>query len=113
MATGSGVDDEARGLVDGDDVLVFIEDVEGDVLGEGVERLQFRGFEFDGLSGAELIGCLLRHAVDACAVFVDPRLNTRAAELRQAIAQEVVEPGAGRRFVHKKLLHNLQGTLWP
>ncbi len=53
---GAGVDHHAGGLVDDGEVLVFVEDVEGDVLGEGVEGRRVRSaFDLDGLAAVELL----------------------------------------------------------
>ena len=52
VAAGAGVDDEAGGLVDCDDIGVFVEDVEGNVLRGGFEGLQLLGFDLDGVTEA-------------------------------------------------------------
>ncbi len=53
---GAGVDHHAGGFVDDGEVLVFVEDVEGDVFGEGVEGCGLRGaFDLDGFAAVELL----------------------------------------------------------
>ena len=94
-AAGAEVDDEAGGLVDGDDAGVLIEDVEGDVFGEGAEGFQAGGLDGDGVAGVEFGGGLGGGAVEEDATVIDPGGEAGAGEFGQAGGEEVVEAGTG------------------
>jgi len=60
-----------------------------------VERGGGSGFHVDRIPGAHRIGCLLTSRIHQNAALLDPILNPRAAEVRQALVQYVVEPFPG------------------
>lgn len=108
VAAGAKVDDEAGGLVDGNDVIVLIEDVEGDVLGEGAEGLQFGRLDRDNIAGAEFRGGFRRGVVDEDAVLFDPRSEAGTREFGQAGGEEVVEAGTGGGGVDGEGMHGFR-----
>jgi hypothetical protein len=92
---GAGVDHHACGLVDDGEVLVFVEDLEGDVLGEGVEGWRVRGtFDFDGLAAVELLFGLGGRAGDADLAVLDEELDTGAADVGDGLGEVLVEAQA-------------------
>ncbi len=94
---GAGVDHHAGGLVDDGEVLVFVEDVEGDVFGDGVERL--RGWGAPSISMAsppcELLLGLGGLAVDADLAGFDEELDAGAADVGDGLGEVLVEAEAG------------------
>jgi hypothetical protein len=79
---GSGVDHHAGGFVDDGEVLVFVEDLEGDVFGDGVERGGLRGtFDLDGFAAVEFLFGLGGVAVDADLVGFDEKLDAGAGDV--------------------------------
>ena len=98
--TGSGVDHHAGGLVDDGEVLVFVEDVEGDVLGDGVERRGLRGaFDLDRFAAVELLFGLGGIAVDADLAGFDEKLDAGAADVGQSLGEVEIEAEIGGGWV--------------
>lgn len=95
FAAGARVDDEAGGLVDGDQVVIFEENVEGDLLGFGAQGAERSGFDVDALAAPEPVGGFAGAPVHQHAAGVDPLLKPRAAELRQFLGEDVIEPSSG------------------
>ncbi len=56
VIAGAGVDDHAGGLVDGDDVVVFVEDVERDGFGFGADGRARLGGDGDVFAAAQAVG---------------------------------------------------------
>lgn len=94
-AARAGVDDEARRLVDGDDIGVFVEDFKGDRFGFGPQWLWRLGVYLNAFTAAEFVGGFARFAVHADAAPLNPLLETRAAEFGQGGRDGMVEPLAG------------------
>jgi hypothetical protein len=93
---GSGVDHHAGGLVDDGEVLVFVENFERDVLGDGVERGGLRGaFDLDGLAAAELLFGLGGMTVDADLAGFDEELDAGAADVGECLGEVLVEAEVG------------------
>ena len=93
---GAGVDHHAGGLVDDGEVSVFVEDVEGDVLGYGVEGRGMRGaFDLDGLAAVELLFGLGGVAVDADLAGFDEELDAGAADVGDGLGEVLVEAEVG------------------
>jgi hypothetical protein len=95
------VDDDARRLVDRDQVLVFVQDVERKVLGRhrgpGRSGIGRQGDRQDVASRHAGRGAADRPAVDRHAACSDPGLHARARRLRQArkmTANHEIEPPA-------------------
>ncbi len=94
---GSGVDHHAGGLVDDGKVLVFEEDVEGDVFGEGVEGRGAGGaFDLDGLAAEEFLLGLGGVAVDADLAGFDEELDASAGDVGDGLGEVLVEAEVGR-----------------
>ena len=55
VVSGAGVDDHAGGLVDGEDVVVFVEGFERDGFGFGADRRARLGFDGDAVAAAEFV----------------------------------------------------------
>ncbi len=101
--TERGVRHHARRLVDGEQVLVFVEHDERDVLGRhrpSRRRLAVRGNrDGDGVAvGRAGRHATDRHAVDRDVTALDPRLNARAGGGRnvgEVPAEDEIDPPAG------------------
>ena len=92
----SGVNHHAGGLVDDGEVLVFVEDVEGDVLGDGVKGCGLGGaFDLDGFATVEFLFGLGRVAVDADLAGFDEELDTGAANVGKGLGEVEVEAEIG------------------
>ena len=96
--SGSGVDHHAGGLVDDGEVVVFVDDVERDVFGEGVEGFGARGaFDLDGLAADELLFGLGGLAVDADLAGFDEELDAGAGDVGDGLGEVLVEAQVWRR----------------
>lgn len=90
-----GMDDEAGGFVDDEDVGVFEEDVEGDVFGRGGGFGRGRQGEADGVAGEYAsAGALAGDAVDERAVLLDDFLDIGAGGVLYHLGQERIEAKA-------------------
>lgn len=93
--TRGGVDDEAGGLVDDEDVRVLVEDVEGDVLGGDLDGDSLRDGKEDGVArledGAGFGGLAIKRGVAG----LDEVLEAGAGVLRQAGVEEAVQALTG------------------
>ena len=79
-------------LVDDGEVLVFMEDVEGDILGYGVEGRRVGGtFNFDRFAAVELLLGFGRVAIDTDLAGFDEHLDTGAADVREGLGEVLVE----------------------
>jgi hypothetical protein len=86
------VDHHAGGLVDDGEVLVFVEDFEGDVFGDGVEGGGARGaFDLDGFAAVELLFGLGGVAVDADLAGFDEELDARAGDVGEGLSEALGE----------------------
>jgi hypothetical protein len=93
---GSGVDHHSSGLVDDGEVLVFVEDVEGDVLGDGVEgRGLGRAFDLDGFATVEFLFGLGRIAIDADLACFDEELDAGSGDVREGLGEVEIEAEIG------------------
>src|SRR5579871_1060649 len=92
---GAGVDHHASGLVDDGEVLVFVEDLEGDVLGKGVEgRRVWGAFNLDLLAAVKFLFGLGGSAGDADLAVLDEELDTGAADVGDGLGEVLVEAQA-------------------
>ena len=92
----SGVDHHACGLVDDGEVLVFVEDVEGDVFRGGVEgRGLGSAFDLDGFAAVEFLLRLGGVAVDADLTGFDEELDAGAGDVGQGLGEILVEAQIG------------------
>jgi hypothetical protein len=86
------VDHHACGFVDDGEVLVLVEDVEGDVLGDGVEwRWLWGAFDLDGFAAVELLLGLGGVAVDPDLTGFDEELDAGAADVGDGLGEVLVE----------------------
>jgi hypothetical protein len=83
---GSGVDHHAGGFVDDCEVLVFVNDVEGDVFGDGMKWGGLRGaFDVDGFAAVELVFWLGGVAVDANLAGFDEELDAGSGDVGEGV----------------------------
>ena len=91
-----GVDHHAGSLVDDGEVFVFEEDVEGDVLGEGVEgRGAWGAFDLDGFAAEEFLFGLGDVAVDADLAGFNEELDAGAGDVGNGLGEVLVEAEVG------------------
>jgi hypothetical protein len=77
-------------------MLVFVEDFEGDVFGDGVEGGGLRGaFDLDGFSTVEFVFGLGRVAVDADLAGFDEELDAGAGDIGDGLGEVLVETEIG------------------
>jgi hypothetical protein len=94
------VDHHAGGFVDDGEVLVFVEDVEWDVLGDGMEGRGLGGaFDLDGFAAVELLPWFGGVAVDADLAGFDEKLNASAADVGQGLGEVEIEAEIGGGWV--------------
>jgi hypothetical protein len=94
--SGAGVDHHACRLVDDGEVFVFVEDVERDVFGGGVERWGLGGaFDLDGFAAVELLLGLGGMAVDADLLVFDEKLDAGSGDVGEGLGQVLVEAEIG------------------
>lgn len=92
---GGGVDDEAGGFVDDEDVAVLIEDFDGDVLGDDFDGGGVGDGEGDEVAGADDGAGLGGFGVEAAVVGFDEVLEAGAGVLGEAGVEEAVEAFSG------------------
>src|SRR5574341_2313252 len=88
----SRVNDQARGLVQHDDMGVLVNNVKRDGFGQDVADLSFRKIERDVLVQLYLISRLFYPAVNERASVPDQGLNTVSGEGRFIVADENIQP---------------------
>jgi hypothetical protein len=90
------VDHHAGRLIDDGEVLVFVEDVEGNVSGNCVEGRGLRGaFYLDGFPAMELLFGLGGVAVDPDLAGFDKELDAGAAYVGESLGEVLVEAEIG------------------
>jgi len=92
---GRGMNDDAGGLVDDEEVLVLEGDAEVDVLGHEHVRLRRRQVDVEELAALEPAALRGRSTVDPHRAGGDQPLGGRARADLFPLAEEPVEPGAG------------------
>jgi hypothetical protein len=95
MVAGSRVDDHACGLVDGEDVVVFIEEVERDGFGLGLDRGARLDFDGDTFAAVQAVRGFGWFAVEEDVGFIDEFLNAGAAEVAAMRSDDAVEALTG------------------
>src|SRR5215472_13491279 len=94
--SGAGVDHHAGGLVDDGEVLVFVEDVEGYVLGEGMEGWRVGcAFDLDGLAAVEFLFGFGGGSVDPDLVVLDEELDACAGDVGDGLGEILIKAQAG------------------
>jgi hypothetical protein len=92
------VDDHPRRLVDDREVVVLLDDLEGDDLRSSVGDVRLRDLELDHVPGRDPISGIGRLAVEANEVALDEACGSRAAEVVSVLGEKAVQPeGRGRR----------------
>jgi hypothetical protein len=95
-SAGSGVDHHAGRLVDDGEVLVFVEDFERDIFGDGVEGGGLRSaFDLDGFSAVEFLFGLGEVAVDANLASLDEELDAGSGDVGESVGEVLVEAEVG------------------
>jgi hypothetical protein len=95
-ATGAGVDHHAGRFIYDGEVLVFVEDVQRDVFGCGVERRGVRAaFDLDRFAAMKLLFGLGGVAVDANLIGLDKELNADARDVWKGLSEVLVEAEIG------------------
>ncbi len=88
------MDDHARGLVDDDQIVIGIENIEGNGFGLRVHGCRRGNFDGDCIAGFNAMGALRRSAVYAGVAVVEQRLDARAAEIGEMRRQKTIEAPA-------------------
>jgi hypothetical protein len=91
----AGVNGHASGFVDSDEVIVFVEDIEGDGLRLGFEGRTGQGVDLDRIAGADFVGVLGGLAVEEDEVLFDEFLDAGAGEFGAMEGNEAIETEAG------------------
>ena len=93
---GAGMDGHAGGFVDGDDVVVFVENIERNRFGFGADGRAFGDFESDFFATVKMQRAFLRGvAIDLDEAGHDQFLDASAAELGALGSDEAVQTRAG------------------
>jgi hypothetical protein len=101
----AGVDGHAGGLVDGDEVVIFVEDFEGDGFGLGARSGAGLRLEGDALAASEFLGGFRTAAVDENKASINQFLDAGAAEVGALRGDEAVQTrtgvgGGGEQFAN-------------
>jgi len=91
----AGVNGHASGFVDGDDVVVFVKDVEWDGFGFGLEGRAGLGVDLDRVAGADFLGVFSWLAVEEDEVLFDEFLDAGAGECGAMGGDEAIKAEAG------------------
>jgi len=89
------VDGHASGLVDDDEVVVFVEDVEGDGFGFSFEGSARFGLNRDALAATKFLARLGRLAVDENEAGIDEFLDAGAGQFSGVRGDKAVKARAG------------------
>jgi hypothetical protein len=90
--TGSCVDHHTGGLIYDGDVFVFVEDVEGNVFGGGMEGSgSGRAFNLNGFAAVEFLLGLCQIAVDADLTGFDEELDAGSGDVGEGLGEVLVE----------------------
>ena len=93
-----GMDDEPARLVDDDDVVVLVDNVQRDVLRNGVDGRGLFGGEFDLLVSRELVALVRRFAVHEDTPVLDGFRRGGAGQVFNCAGEAGVEPRTGIGF---------------
>ncbi len=92
---GSGMDGEAGRLIHGDEIVIFVEEIERNGFGRGDERSRGDELDLDGFARLEAMAWARGGAADPNVASSDFLLDARPAHLRQAIGQPAIQALAG------------------
>ena len=104
---GCRMHDEPGGLVDDDEVVVFVEDVEIDRLGGIGDDRHFHGMQGDAVAGRDLLLDGHLAAVDGDLAGPDPLLQPAARVIAEQFRQRLIEAPAGQFIRNRGLKHLL------
>jgi hypothetical protein len=86
------MDHHSSRFVDNGKKLILVEDVEGNVFGNGVERSGLRGaFDLNGFATVELLLRVPRVTVYANLTGLDEKLDARATDVRKCLSEIEIE----------------------
>lgn len=97
------VHDETRGFVDHDEVIVFVKDVEGDVLGFESGFLRRRKNRFDSITGLDRMVRLDLLPVESDKSLLDELLNVRPRPVGKLLRKKSIQPRARAGFRYDKI----------
>ena len=83
----------SRRLVHDRDIPVFVDDVEGYLLGAGLYRICLGDVELDDVPGRDMVRGIGKVTVELNLVTLDQPGSEGAAELRRLLGDESIEPG--------------------
>ncbi len=92
------VDDESGGFVEDEEVVVFEEDMEGDIFGLGAGRFGLGPRDGNGLAGAGGVGGFDGGAVDADIAVADEALEGAAGDGGEGVVEVGIEAELGDGF---------------
>ena len=95
VISGPGVDGHAGGLVDSDEVVVFVEDVEGNVFGLRFEGGTRGGGDVYDVTSADFVRVFGGSAVEENELRFNEFLDASSGELGILLGDETVEADAG------------------
>src|SRR5216683_1451551 len=97
VVAGRGVHDHPGRLVDDGEILVFIKDIERDVLRGGVADVGLRDLELDHVARGYVVGGIGSVTVDVHEVALDESRRGGAAEVLSVLGEKAIQPQGGRR----------------
>src|SRR2546421_12752172 len=100
--SGGGVNHEPGGLIDNEEVIVFVDDAQGDRFGPQFDWLRFRNVDFDQLVGFELRAWLCFFSLDGDVTLCEECLNIRAREMGQLLRNPAVYALTFRLWWHSE-----------
>ena len=95
VVAGPGVNHHTRRFVHGDYSGIFVQNLYGKVLGEGVQRWRIGRLDSDQLMATQLQRGLCRAICDQNATVLNPILQAGAGELRKMLLKEMIQAQSG------------------
>jgi hypothetical protein len=92
VVAGRRVDDHPRWFVDDRDVLVLIDDLQGDLLASRFDNVCLGDLELDDVPGRHPVGRVGRVPVDNDQVTLDQACGGGPAQVVSVLGQEAIEP---------------------
>ena len=90
----AGMNNHSGGFSDDGDVVIFVENFQGDGLGQNFRGRWSGNLDAYGFAGPNTVGGFAHDAGDHHAALVHQRLDPRAAEFREASGEVTVQTGA-------------------
>ena len=91
------VNDKIRLFVDDQNLIVLVENIEGDRLGRDFGDGRWREDHVNAVAGVELITGFGGAAINSDGLFLDESLNGGAGEVRKAMLEVFVDPALGQQ----------------